>query len=69
MKHTTHKTTICENPQCPNTIDSEEKGWTTYPSYCTDINTDGTPIYFCLPCAYKLEDPLVNLITGEKRGA
>ena len=69
-----YKTTICENLSCPNTLDSEEKGFTTYPSYCIDINTDkdspfaGTPIYFCLPCAYKLEDPQVNIFTGLKRG-
>lgn len=52
-----YKTTICENPSCPNTVDSEEKGWITYPSYCIDINMDedifSSPVYVCLPCAYK----------------
>jgi len=55
MKHPTHKTTICENPQCPNTLASEKENIRVFESYCIDINMDieGHPKYACLPCAYR----------------
>ena len=50
-----YKTTVCQNPDCPNTKDSEDKGWIVYPSYCVDINMEENahPVYVCLPCGYK----------------
>jgi hypothetical protein len=50
-----YKTTICQNPDCPNTIDSRDKGRIVYDSHCVDINMEenAPPVYVCLPCGYK----------------
>lgn len=55
--------TTCQSATCPNTAHSKENGLPVFPSICEDISTacelpDGTikkntPVYLCLPCAYK----------------
>ena len=49
------KTTECQNPECPHTLDSKQRGLITFPSICLEITGDygQEEVWVCLPCGYK----------------